>query len=124
VAAGKVILLGEHAVVYGKHALAVPVPDAVAAFVRDPAVATVPRIPELDAAIELIRDRLGVKDEFAVEVRSRLPLAMGLGASAAFAVAITRAFNAKLGLGLDDESVTTIRLPPSRSRCCFATMAR
>jgi hydroxymethylglutaryl-CoA reductase len=107
-AAGKVILLGEHAVVYGKHALAVPVHDAVAVFLRDPTAASVPQIPELDAAIELIRDKLGVTDEFAVEVRSRLPLAMGLGASAAFAVAITRAFNAKLDLGLDDEAINAV----------------
>jgi hydroxymethylglutaryl-CoA reductase len=104
-AAGKVILLGEHAVVYGKHALALPVQNAVGAVIREPAATTVPAIPELEAAIELIRARLGVTDEYAVEVRSRLPLAMGLGASAAFAVAITRAFNAKLDLGLDDEAV-------------------
>jgi hydroxymethylglutaryl-CoA reductase len=108
VAAGKVILLGEHAVVYGKHALAIPVANAVAAYVREPSAANVPAIPELGAAVELIRDRLGVKDGYAVEVRSRLPLAMGLGASAAFAVAITRAFNAKLHLGLDDEGINAI----------------
>ncbi len=105
VASGKVILLGEHAVVYGKHALAIPVTDAVQAFVREPSSDNVPAIPELDAAIELIRGKLGIRDSYAVEVRSRLPLAMGLGASAAFAVAITRAFSSKLGLGLDDEAV-------------------
>ena len=33
-AAGKVILLGEHAVVYGKHALALPVEDAMRATVE------------------------------------------------------------------------------------------
>jgi hydroxymethylglutaryl-CoA reductase len=108
IAAGKVILLGEHAVVYGKHALAIPVANAVAAFIRGASTANVPAIPELEAAIELIRDRLGVEDDFAVEVRSRLPLAMGLGASAAFAVAIARAFNAKLDLGLDDEAINAI----------------
>ena len=108
VAAGKVILLGEHAVVYGKHALAIPVPNAVAAFVRQTSSATEPAIPELEAAIALIREKLGVADDYAVEVRSRLPLAMGLGASAAFAVAISRAFNAKLGLGLDDDAINEV----------------
>ena len=108
VAAGKVILLGEHAVVYGKHALALPVRDAVAAFVRDARAGSTPSIPELEAAIDLIRDRLGIGTDYAIEVRSRLPLAMGLGASAAFAVAITRAFSARLGLGLDDAAVNAI----------------
>ncbi|MBT8108724.1 MAG: hydroxymethylglutaryl-CoA reductase, degradative [Gammaproteobacteria bacterium] len=108
VAAGKVILLGEHAVVYGKHALAIPVRDAVAAFVRETSAATVPAIPELDAAIGLIRDKLEISDDYAVEIRSRLPLAMGLGASAAFAVAIARAFNAKHGLGLEDDAINEI----------------
>jgi hydroxymethylglutaryl-CoA reductase len=45
IAAGKVILLGEHAVVYGKHALALPIPDAVTvSLVDEPAE---PVIPEL-----------------------------------------------------------------------------
>ncbi|MDJ0904652.1 MAG: hydroxymethylglutaryl-CoA reductase, degradative [Woeseiaceae bacterium] len=108
IAAGKVILLGEHAVVYGKHALAVPVADAVAAFVRETSAATEPAIPELETGITLIRDKLGITDEYSVDVRSRLPLAMGLGASAAFAVAITRAFNTSLGLGLGDEAINEI----------------
>jgi hydroxymethylglutaryl-CoA reductase len=80
----------------------------VAAFVRETSAATVPAIPELDAAIELIRKKLDINDEYAVEVRSRLPVAMGLGASAAFAVAIARAFNSKLGIGLDDDAINEI----------------
>jgi hydroxymethylglutaryl-CoA reductase len=107
-AAGKVILLGEHAVVYGKHAVALPIADAVRASVTRSSAGTSPDIPELGKVIELIRARLGVSGDYAVEVRSRLPVAMGLGASAAFAVAITRAFNAKLGLGLDDAAVNAI----------------
>jgi hydroxymethylglutaryl-CoA reductase len=107
-AAGKVILLGEHAVVYGKHAVALPIPDAVRASVTRSSAGTSPDIPELGKVIELIRARLGVSGDYAVDVRSRLPVAMGLGASAAFAVAITRAFNAKLGLGLDDAAVNAI----------------
>jgi hydroxymethylglutaryl-CoA reductase len=106
-AAGKVILLGEHAVVYGKHALAVPIPDAVMVTLREEPTESL--MPELDAAITLIREKLGVADSpYSVHIESRLPIAMGLGASAAYAVAITRAFNAKHGVGLDDEAINGI----------------
>ena len=108
VAAGKVILLGEHAVVYGKHALALPIEGAVSAVVREGAGTHEPDLPELDAAIDLICEKLGVSGEYSVAVHSRLPLGMGLGASASFAVAITRAFNAKLGLGLDDAAINDV----------------
>jgi len=107
IAAGKVILLGEHAVVYGKHALALPIPDAVAATLHDGPIE--PIVPELDSAIAVIKHKLGVDDSpYSVRVRSRLPFAMGLGASAAFAVAITRAFNAKHDLGLDDVAINDV----------------
>ncbi len=109
VAAGKVILLGEHAVVYGKHALALPIQSAVTAQVLDGADEAAVQIPELQPSIALIKDRLGVSDcPHSVNVQSRLPLGMGLGASAAFAVAIARAFNSRLGLGLDDDAINGI----------------
>jgi hydroxymethylglutaryl-CoA reductase len=106
-AAGKVLLLGEHAVVYGKHALALPIPSAVTVMLRDEP--TDLALPELEDTIALIKDRLGVEDSpYSAEVTSRLPLAMGLGASAAYAVAITRAFNLKHGVGLDDAAINEI----------------
>jgi len=107
IAAGKVILLGEHAVVYGKHALALPIANAVSVTLNEDAVDH--GVPELDAAITLIKQKLGVDDSpYSVHVSSRLPLAMGLGASAAFAVAITRAFNSRHTLGLDDAAINDI----------------
>jgi hydroxymethylglutaryl-CoA reductase len=121
-AAGKVILLGEHAVVYGKHALALPIPDAVTATVRETGAGTVLEVPDWglsrevlpdagggDAAVRRILEHLGIEGRgFTIRVHSVLPRAMGLGSSAAFAVAIVRAFDTLLGLSLDDARVNEI----------------
>lgn len=127
-AAGKVILLGEHAAVYGKHALALPVVDAVSAAVSRRNAGVTISVPEwgefrrldlergtlegsagIDAALALILEQLGVDERaFALRIHSRLPRAMGLGSSAAVAVAIVRAFDLALDLGLDDARVNEI----------------
>jgi hydroxymethylglutaryl-CoA reductase len=122
-AAGKVILLGEHGVVYGKHALAVPITGAISADVSDNAPTAMIRIPEwnvtltrgqadasgIAAAVALIEKELGIAGEkFSINLHSKLPRAMGLGSSAAFAVAITRAFNHELSLGLDDAAINAV----------------
>jgi hydroxymethylglutaryl-CoA reductase len=105
-AAGKVILLGEHGVVYGRHALAVPVPDAVAVTLTE-SERLVHELPD-DYVTQLLA-AIGITDtRWKIQVDSRLPLGKGLGSSAAIAVAITRAFDRKLGLGLDDARVNAI----------------
>ena len=120
-AAGKVILLGEHAAVYGKHALALPIAGAVTATVHESACLTLevpdwklsraisPDADGVDSAVYRILENLGIRGQrFMIRVRSALPRAMGLGSSAAFAVAIVRAFDRLLGLSLDDERVNDI----------------
>jgi len=120
-AAGKIILFGEHAVVYGRHALALPILDAVTADVTASDGLTI-AVPEwgiaetidnagtpIGRAVSLIIDELGLADgRFAIQLRSFLPRGMGLGSSAAFAVAVVRAFDAALGLGLDDADVNRV----------------
>ena len=106
VAAGKVILLGEHGVVYGRHALAVPIYDAVRVYVTESATLS-HDLP--DEFVARLFDELGVKNRgWRIDVDSSLPIGKGLGSSASIAVAIARAFNNKLGLGLDDERVNLI----------------
>lgn len=105
-AAGKIILLGEHGVVYGRHALAVPIPDAVSASIVD-ARELSHDLPS-DFVACLLRE-LGLEDaKVRIVVNSSLPIGKGLGSSAAIAVAIARALNLHYGLALGDERINAI----------------
>ncbi len=122
-AAGKVILLGEHAVVHGHQARARPLPQAVAApgtaAAQRSRITLVERGVEhildpvaqggLAAALRLIVEKLNVADRaFQLTVDSRIPLARGLGGSAAVAVAIIRAFDDLLSLKLEARAVDAL----------------
>ncbi len=123
--AGKVIFLGEHAVVYGAHALAASLPVAIQAKVEDGengVHVVVPRWgvetklePGVDhkhslyTSLERILDTLELRDRsILLEIYPHVPRAMGLGGSAAIAVAVVRALDQHFGLGLSDEQVSAI----------------
>ena len=122
VAAGKVILLGEHAAVYDRHVLALPLESAVTVRIAETAAGIRLLIPDwnieqqLDpdapvrgghaAVLSLIRRYFGVTERgFDIHVRSRIPLGAGLGFSAAFAVATIRAFDKIAGKGMSNVEV-------------------
>ena len=123
VASGKVILLGEHAAVYDKHVVALPLAGAVTARVLEAGPGIRVSICEqgkeqelvfdrsatdggIGAAINLVLDRLQLDiDKLAVRVESGIPSAMGLGSSAAFAVAIIRALDQHFSIGLDNGQI-------------------
>ncbi len=122
---GKIILFGEHAVVYGSRAIAAPVPYSVRARIVDDddgVWLVVPRWgvehrlradPAKQMSFEipaaLILQELGLADRsMRIEVFSEIPRAMGLGGSAAVAVAIIRAMDRHFELGLSDEAVNQL----------------
>jgi len=123
---GKIILLGEHAVVYGAHAIAAPIPLAVSAKVhdseRDGVHVLIPRwgIEEqldpfavqrhsMHQLVALVLERLELRRRrMRIEVIPGVPRAMGLGGSAALAVAVIRALDKHFALALGDAKVNAL----------------
>ncbi len=119
---GKVILLGEHAVVYGTHAIAAPIPLAIQA-----------KVSGGDEGVHLIIPRWGVEEklqkgadhkysiyksldmilhelsletqDMRIEIIPHIPRAAGLGGSASLAVAIIRALSEFYKLQLNNEQI-------------------
>jgi hydroxymethylglutaryl-CoA reductase len=119
-AAGKVILLGEHAAVYGRHVLALPLASAVSASVQECEAETRIEFRDveddralsmrppagLSELVRLVVRQLGMEGRrFDIRVQSNLPRASGLGSSAAVAVAVIRAFDNVFTLGLSNDAI-------------------
>ena len=122
-ASGKVILMGEHAVVYGRPAIAVPIPLAVEASVlptqRDGVILRIPRwgietgvhkqTQGLPGVLAEILQRYNLLDaNMRIEVFPNVPRAKGLGGSAALAVAIIRALDNTYKLELNDTTINAL----------------
>ncbi|MEJ2086879.1 MAG: hydroxymethylglutaryl-CoA reductase, degradative [Gammaproteobacteria bacterium] len=122
-ACGKIILLGEHAVVYGRPAIALPIPLAVEALVRKGGNGIDLIIPRwgleqkvkagsgqglsgilFDILAELSLDR----ENMTIEVIPHVPRAMGLGGSSALAVAIFRALDQAFDLKLSSDRINSL----------------
>lgn len=119
---GKIILLGEHSVVYGRRAIAAPIPLAIQARIEDTSSGidliiprwsieqrldfNAKRPPSFTRSLARVLETLGLSGRgMRIEVFPNVPRAMGLGGSAALAVAVLRALDAHFRLELSAERI-------------------
>lgn len=126
-APGKIILFGEHAVVYGRAAIAVPVSQVGAQAEVSESSRLGIWIDAADVGLHAELSTLPVEDPLAalvhgfcstflgkpypnlhITISSTIPVASGMGSGTAVSVALGRAMAAALGLPISDEQINAL----------------
>ena len=124
-APGKVLLFGEHAVVYGAHAVAVPFPLActarvqrrraggvrlrIAAWGIDAQIGREPEVGGVHHSLHVLLAKMGLlRQSLSLTIEPNVPRGMGLGSSAALAVSVVRALAAAYSMPVMDEEVMSL----------------
>ena len=125
-APGKIILFGEHAVVYGRPALAVPVTqvhadveitqsDTAGIWINAPDISLHAEVNTLSSNHPIASvihnlffiSRISPFPNIDINVTSTIPVASGLGSGAAVTVALTRALSSYIHYDMTDEEVNS-----------------
>lgn len=126
-APGKIILFGEHAVVYNRPALAVPVTqvhvdvevhdsDSAGIWIHAPVIdlhaelSTLPSDHPIGSVILglLQRFRIFNPPDLEIKIESTIPVASGLGSGAAVSVALIRAISSYFSYSLTNEQINSL----------------
>jgi mevalonate kinase len=128
-APGKIILFGEHAVVHGQPAIAVPIPQryatvSIQAQISEPheirflapdihfnqALPDIPQDHPFRLITELVKQHGHIHHlpAMRIHIQSTIPVASGLGSGAAVSVALAKALCVFLGLSFSDQDISDI----------------